>query len=85
METSKPQKGLGLTFVALEKKGLLKGNSGDTELVRSGDYFIETTDSGNLNYWRLIRKKGTIPDFLIQTKTYPSGGPSSFTDAYQCD
>jgi hypothetical protein len=75
-----------ITIVAGEKKGTLKGNLGQTDLVRISDsVLLEHTASGNMVSWTVLKGKGKIPTYVIQQKAYDLMGPYSITVAWKCE
>jgi hypothetical protein len=73
-----------LTFVIQPKRVFLKGNNGQVELKKLGDYLIEDTGL-NLNFYRFFPADKDHKMYLISMKAYEMAGPVSFTSAFECE
>ncbi|OFZ82075.1 MAG: hypothetical protein A2583_12095 [Bdellovibrionales bacterium RIFOXYD1_FULL_53_11] len=81
-----PQKPSSMQFIISGKKGVLKGNSGNANLIKlSQNVFLEETLLGNIVFWTIITGYDDIPTYIFQQKAYNLAGPYSITVAYKCD
>lgn len=85
-DVSKSKEPMAVTLVLGEKKGILKGNGGQTPLVRlDGGYYLEQTGSGNIFLWSVLRGRDGLPTYVFQHKAYNLSRPFSITACYKCN
>ena len=76
-----------ITFVVTEKKGILKGNGGQTDLLKMNEnFFVEVAPVGNVFLWSIVIGDKETPTFIFQQKAYKLlGSPFSTLAAYKCE
>lgn len=74
-----------ITLIAGEQRGAVKGNLGQSELIRvNSRVFLEETGAGNLVFWTILAETGKVPTYVFQQKAYDLNGPYSVTVAWKC-
>jgi hypothetical protein len=80
--TNKLESPMSIVFVEKKDEASVKGNADQVQLKKiSTNTFLETTPSGNVNTWTLLKGKAT---YLFLFKAYKLSEPFSLTSLFQC-